>query len=228
MSVMLGEATDRPTADASSAPEGHAGQPRAAHRSSRPSDGGCRNARTMCSQPSLLNSGNRASWRSTWFSTAGCLVPPGADADVQSTDADVVDGHCHFRQDRRMAIDHTGYQRVDPRPLGNSCHGGQRRPALERRLGEFRRPQKWSQSQIPSKPGRSAACRNCCSAEYSKLRWNSTDIRMRRYLGRCGVCAARSLSIKVQCGAWRGGQFFKACQQVPKWLTSSCARFVCP
>ncbi|EUA89096.1 hypothetical protein I551_4448 [Mycobacterium ulcerans str. Harvey] len=28
MSVMLGEATDRPTADASSAPEGHAGQPR--------------------------------------------------------------------------------------------------------------------------------------------------------------------------------------------------------
>ncbi len=142
MSVMLGEATDRPTADASSAPEGHAGQPRAAHRSSRPTDGGCRNARTMRSQPSLLNSGNRASWRSTWFSTAGCLVPPGADADVQSTDADVVDGHCHFRQDRRMAKDHTGYQRVDPRPLGNSCHGGQRRPALERRLGEFRRPTK--------------------------------------------------------------------------------------
>ncbi len=70
------------------------------------------------------------------------LVPPGADAEVELTDADVVDGHCPFRQDRRMAIDHTGYQRDDPRPLGNSCHGGQRRPALERRLGEFCRPTK--------------------------------------------------------------------------------------
>lgn len=117
---MLGEATDRPTADASSAPEGHAGQPRAGHRSSRPSGGGCRNARTM-----VLG-----------------LVPPGAHAEVESTDAELVDGHCHFRQDRRMAIDHTGCQRVDPRPLGNSCHGGQRRPALERRLGEFGRPAK--------------------------------------------------------------------------------------
>lgn len=72
------------------------------------------------------------------------LVPPGADAEVELTDTDVVNGHCPFRQDRRMAIDHTGYQRDDPRPLGNSCHAASVVQPSNVGSASSAGPQKWS------------------------------------------------------------------------------------
>ncbi|EUA94140.1 hypothetical protein I551_8607 [Mycobacterium ulcerans str. Harvey] len=71
----------------------------------------------MRSQPSLLNSGKQGKLAVNLV--LDCRVPRATrpDADVQSTDADVVDGHCHFA---RIA----GWPKITPVTRGRSSSVG--------------------------------------------------------------------------------------------------------